>query len=91
MKKLIRLVTLVCVVLAMPGFADENQSMSIINVNEAGLTSLVQLKGIGESKAKAIIAWREEHGPFETVDELLSVNGIGESTLESIRKQVSLE
>ncbi|MBU2887198.1 helix-hairpin-helix domain-containing protein [Gilvimarinus agarilyticus] len=65
--------------------------MSIINVNEAGLTSLVQLKGIGESKAKAIIAWREEHGPFETVDELLSVNGIGESTLESIRKQVSLE
>lgn len=96
MKKLISLVTFLFVIVsALPvsTWADESQADSapVVNINEADLTELVQLKGIGETKAKAILAWREEHGPFKSVDELLAVNGIGEATLEDIRKQIRLE
>lgn len=96
MKKLIRLVTFLFVIVsALPAitWADETQadSVPIININEAELSELVQLKGIGEAKAEAILAWREEHGPFKSVEDLLEVNGIGEATLEAIREQIRLE
>ncbi|WP_339897731.1 ComEA family DNA-binding protein [uncultured Gilvimarinus sp.] len=61
-----------------------------ININTADVQALSELKGIGESKAQAIIAWREQNGPFDSVDELLQVKGIGEATLNDIRKKVVL-
>ncbi|MCD8379078.1 MAG: helix-hairpin-helix domain-containing protein [Lachnospiraceae bacterium] len=62
-----------------------------INLNTATATELCQLNGIGESKAQAILLYREEHGDFETVDELTKVSGIGESTLEKIRDYIYVE
>ena len=50
-----------------------------------------ELKGIGASKARAIVAYREEHGPFSSLDELLEVKGIGVSTLEQNRGKLSLQ
>ncbi len=57
----------------------------LVNVNTAGADELETLPGIGPVTASSIIAYREEHGPFRTVDALLSVSGIGPATLEKIR------
>ncbi len=62
-----------------------------INLNTATAAELCGLNGIGESKAAAILQYREENGGFETVDELTQVSGIGESTLEKIRDYIYVE
>lgn len=62
-----------------------------INLNSADVETLTrELKGIGETKAKAIVEYREAHGPFGSVDELLEVKGIGAATLEKNRANLSL-
>ena len=62
-----------------------------INLNSADAETLTrELKGIGATKAQAIIAYREAHGPFGSVDELLEVKGIGAATLEKNRAKLSL-
>ena len=62
----------------------------LVNINTAALSELMQLNGIGEVKGKAIIAYREQHGAFSSVDELLNVKGIGEKTLEKLRDNVTV-
>ena len=61
-----------------------------ININKADLLSLTQLKGVGEKKAQAIIAYRDEHGPFQSVEELAEVKGIGEAIVNANREMISL-
>lgn len=56
-----------------------------IDVNTADAYDLLRLPGIGEKRAQDIIAWREAHGPFRTVDELTEVSGIGPAILENLR------
>ena len=51
---------------------------------------LMTLTGIGESKAKEIIAYREQNGPFTTIDDLTKVSGIGENTLAQIKKDITV-
>lgn len=63
---------------------------ALVNVNTAGLEELETLPGIGEVLAGAIVAYREEHGPFTSVDQLLDVSGIGEVTLEELRDLVTV-
>lgn len=72
------------------GSAGDSPSGSKVNVNRATEAELQTLTGIGPSKAAAIIRDREENGPFETVDELTRVSGIGEKTLENIRDDVTV-
>ena len=69
-------------------FAEEEQETKI-NVNTASAAELDLLEGIGPVKAQAIIDYRNEHGFFRTVDELINVPGIGPATLEAIRDQVT--
>lgn len=57
-----------------------------VNVNEASAAELERLPGIGEVLAARIIAYREEHGPFQSLDELCNVSGIGRETIERIRE-----
>ena len=57
-----------------------------INVNTADSYDLQRLPGIGEKRALDIITYREEHGPFQTVDELTNVSGIGPVILENLRE-----
>ena len=61
-----------------------------INVNTADVYDLQRLPGIGEKRALDIIAWREEHGPFQTVDELANISGIGPVTIENLRDYAAI-
>jgi competence protein ComEA len=63
----------------------------VVNVNTASAVELERLPGIGESKAKAIVAHRQDHGAYQQVEDLLEVKGIGDSALERIRKLVTVE
>ncbi|WP_175614900.1 helix-hairpin-helix domain-containing protein [Piscibacillus halophilus] len=57
-----------------------------IRINVADIDELTQIPGIGEQKAKAIIQYREEHGYFNSAEDLLNISGIGEKTLERIQE-----
>lgn len=62
-----------------------------VNLNTADAATLErELLGIGQVKAEAIVAYRDEHGAFASVDELLEVKGIGEATLEKNRDKLSI-
>lgn len=61
-----------------------------ININTADVGELIKLKGVGEKKAEAIIAWRKENGGFKTVDQILEVKGIGEATLAANRENIRI-
>ncbi|WP_192982251.1 helix-hairpin-helix domain-containing protein [Pseudomonas sp. EggHat1] len=65
--------------------------VAVVNLNTADAATLQsELVGIGATKAQAIVAYREEHGNFASVDELLEVKGIGEATLEKNRDRLSV-
>jgi competence protein ComEA len=70
--------------------AEAQDKASPIDVNTAGVEALTDLPGIGHSTAQRIVDYRKEHGPFKTVDELLSVKGIGEKSLARFRDRVTV-
>ncbi len=63
--------------------------MPLVDINTADAQQLQTLKGIGPALAERIISYREEHGPFASVEELLLVSGIGESTLAGFSDRVT--
>lgn len=67
------------------GLGKSGQSDSRVNINTATSVELETLPGIGEGKAARIISYRENYGPFETVEDLTQVSGIGEATLDQLR------
>lgn len=62
----------------------------MVNINTATVSTLSQLKGIGEKRAQAIIAYRQQHGKFTSLDELAKVPGIGQKRLAALRSQLHL-
>ncbi len=62
----------------------------MININTATASELTSLNGIGETKAGAIIDYREEHGAFETIDEIMQVDGIGQGTFDKIKDDITV-
>ncbi|BAK78268.1 competence protein ComEA helix-hairpin-helix repeat protein [Pseudogulbenkiania sp. NH8B] len=67
-----------------------SSAMAAINLNTATQQELESLNGIGPAKAKAIMDYRTKQGPFKTVDELKNVPGIGDKTLEKLRKDIAV-
>ncbi|WOJ98463.1 ComEA family DNA-binding protein [Congregibacter brevis] len=66
-------------------------STDSVNINSASAPELSsQLNGIGGSKAEAIVRYREQFGPFESVEELSEVTGIGAATVERNRKLIRI-
>jgi len=62
------------------------------NLNTADASTLQrELNGIGQAKAQAIVAYREANGPFQSVDELLEIKGIGNALMERNRDRLTLE
>ncbi|MFC4363176.1 ComEA family DNA-binding protein [Simiduia curdlanivorans] len=65
---------------------------ALVNINTASAEELAQkLKGVGMSKAKAIVEYRSKVGKFITVDQLAEVKGIGAATVEKNRAAISLK
>lgn len=73
------------------GMALEGEEADKVNLNTADETALGNLSGIGPSKAKAIIAYREENGDFSSVEELMNVPGIKEGTFTKIKDNIVAE
>lgn len=59
-----------------------------VNINTADESGLTTLSGIGDTRAKAIIAYREENGPFATIEDIMNVSGIKEGTFEKIKDDI---
>jgi len=63
----------------------------VLNINTADSDALVEdLVGVGPQKAMAIVRYRQEHGPFEQVDDLALVDGIGAKTVEQNRSRMTV-
>jgi competence protein ComEA len=63
---------------------------TLVNLNTATETELDTLPEVGPVTAASILAWRDEHGGFTSVDELLEVDGIGEVTLDRVAPYVTV-
>jgi competence protein ComEA len=61
-----------------------------VDLNTASVEQLDTLPGIGPATAEAIVAYRSQHGRFQSVDELLDVRGIGPAKLDQIRARVTV-
>jgi competence protein ComEA len=62
-----------------------------INLNRAETWLLDALPGIGADKAQAIVDYRKQHGSFHRIEDLLNIQGIGNTTLDTIRELITLE
>ena len=63
---------------------------TLVNINTADEATLETLNGVGPVLAASIIAYRTEHGPFTSIDQLDEVSGIGPATMEDLRSQVTV-
>ena len=64
--------------------------IQLVDINLADTETLALLKGVGEKRAKAIVAYRELNGQFSSVDDLLNVKGVGEHTLQLNKGRIKL-
>ena len=67
-----------------------SERLLVININTASVRELQKLNGIGEVTAKAIVAYREEKGFFNSFEEIINVRGIGQATLEKMLPYIIL-
>ena len=76
---------------------DENKNIStgvssdgFININNADLSELQKINGIGEVKAQSIIDYREKNGGFKSIEDIKNVDGIGSKTFEKIKDKICI-
>lgn len=62
-----------------------------VNINTASESELCSIPGIGTTRAKAIVAYREQHGAFQTAEDIMKVSGIKEGTYEKIRDSITVK
>ena len=70
--------------------AAQSQTIYPININTADQATLMELPGIGESKAQAIITYREQHGAFTSIEDIQNVSGIGPATFENLKDLITI-
>ena len=92
---LIILFTVLSMPLRAAGFNEVPEVVSttevhVVDINLADIETLALLKGVGEKRAKAIVAYRESNGKFNSVDDLLNVKGVGEHTLQLNKGRIKL-
>ncbi|MDM5195331.1 helix-hairpin-helix domain-containing protein [Bacillus hominis] len=68
--------------------ATSSKSEGKVQINTASKEQLEKITGIGSRKAESILKYREEHGPFQKIDDLLEIDGIGTKSLEKIKDQI---
>lgn len=62
----------------------------LVNINKAAKEELMTLPGIGESKADAIIAYRQENGDYKNIEELMQISGIKEGVYSKISEYITV-
>lgn len=70
--------------------ADPAANSGLVDINQADMAGLTTLSGVGPATAEAIIAWRDTHGAFATVEQLMEVKGIGPAKFEALRDHVTV-
>ena len=70
-----------------PQIADSDD---LVNINTADADRLATLKGIGPAMAQRIIEYREQNGPFKTIDELKNVRGIGDKKFAALKDKITI-
>jgi len=99
MKKLLFAVFLLSCLIG-PGFIPDAASAagpavaaasSPVNLNQAGVADLQGLPGVGPALAERIVAYRDAEGPFQSIDQLAEVKGIGTKKLEKLKDNVTLK
>ncbi len=68
----------------------EQSNSKLVNINTATKEELLTLTGIGESKANCIIAYRQEKGSFNNIEDIKNVSGIGEALFEKIKESITV-
>ena len=61
-----------------------------MNLNTAGLEELMTLTGIGQTRAEAIITYREEEGGFRAPEDIMNVDGIKEGIYEKLKDEITV-
>ena len=74
-----------------PARGKKNTARLRVNINTATAAELTALPGIGATLAQRIIAYREQHGKFQRVEDLGKVKGVGKRKLEALRQRVVLD
>lgn len=69
---------------------NDNISNNKININTANIEELTKLTGIGQSKAEAIITYRNNNGYFKTIEDIKNVSGLGEALFEKIKDSITV-
>ena len=72
------------------GAPEENSGGGLININTAGEALLCMLPGVGTSKAKSIVAYREANGAYQRIEDIMNVEGIKEGLFQKIRYSITV-
>ncbi len=70
--------------------AEDSSTSDLININTADVKELTTLAGIGEARAEAIIEYREQHGGFSKIEDIMNVSGIKEAMFSRIKDSISV-
>ena len=71
--------------------AESETSTKLININTASKEELMQLPGIGESRALSIISYREKNGDFKVISDIMKISGIKEAAFDKIKDYICTE
>lgn len=71
-------------------FVTEDNDKGVVNINTATIDKLMTLSGIGESRAKLIIKYRQQHGGFDKIEDIMKVNGIKEGSFNKIKDSITV-
>ena len=91
MKSASFLTTLILLFSLITGSVSYANEQPPVNINTADVAALASLSGVGESKARAIIEYREANGPFDSVEALTNVKGIGERIVEKNATRIAVK
>lgn len=71
--------------------SEQARESGLVNINTADVAQLCTLPGIGEARAKAIIAYRETNGNFKDIEDIMKVSGIKDSAFGKIRDRITVK
>lgn len=69
----------------------ENSGKILININTAGEAELVQITGIGQTRARSIIEYRQKNGPFNKIEDIQKVSGIGAASFAKMKDMITVD